>query len=303
MTVAPTVFIIGAPKCGTTAMGRYLGEHPDVFMCVPKEPFFFATDLPGMQKVTSQDDYLALFAAASPGTRMAGEASTLYLFSNEAVPRIRRFDPSSRFIVMLRNPIELVHAFHGQLLYGFFEDEPDFTRAWSLQEARAGGRSLPSKCPEPSLLQYAKVGALGAQVERLLGSVERERVLFLFFDDLVRDPAEQYGTVLRFLGLRHDGRADFPKQNASQTHRFRLLAQLKTALFRRSPFLERSFWGAVRGARLEKAARALVTRPMARTPLPPVTRSRLVEWATPEVDRLGRAVGRDLGGWLEEAPR
>lgn len=303
MIVPPSFFIVGAPKCGTTAMGRYLAAHPDVFMSVPKEPFFFATDLPGMRKVTSQDAYLELFSQGAGKARLSGEASTLYLFSKEAVANIQQFDPASRLIVMLRNPVELVHAFHGQLLYGFFEDEPDFTRAWDLQEARAGGASLPSGCREPALLQYASVGALGSQVQRLLDGADRDRILFLIFDDLVRDPAGVYAQVLRFLGLPHDGRTDFPRQNPSQAHRFRSLSKLKTALFRRSPLFERAFWRVVRGAGLEAAARKLVVRPRPRTPLPSETRSRLLEWAAPEIETLARSVNRDLSHWLEEKPR
>lgn len=40
----PDFYIIGAPKAGTTAFYRYLGEHPAVFMPDLKEPHFFARD-------------------------------------------------------------------------------------------------------------------------------------------------------------------------------------------------------------------------------------------------------------------
>jgi len=39
----PNFFIVGAPRCGTTALSEYLRGHPNVFMCHPKEPFYFAT--------------------------------------------------------------------------------------------------------------------------------------------------------------------------------------------------------------------------------------------------------------------
>lgn len=41
----PNFFIIGAPKCGTTSLAHYLGEHPDIFMSYPKEPFYFCPDV------------------------------------------------------------------------------------------------------------------------------------------------------------------------------------------------------------------------------------------------------------------
>ena len=41
----PNFFIVGAPKCGTTAMNQYLGQHPEIFMCPFKETDHFAEDL------------------------------------------------------------------------------------------------------------------------------------------------------------------------------------------------------------------------------------------------------------------
>jgi hypothetical protein len=40
----PDFFMVGAPRCGTTAMVEFLRKHPEIFM--PRvEPHFFATDL------------------------------------------------------------------------------------------------------------------------------------------------------------------------------------------------------------------------------------------------------------------
>ncbi|MBI3756314.1 MAG: sulfotransferase, partial [Deltaproteobacteria bacterium] len=37
----PNFFIVGAPKCGTTAMYEYLKQHPEIFMPEDeKEPFY-----------------------------------------------------------------------------------------------------------------------------------------------------------------------------------------------------------------------------------------------------------------------
>lgn len=40
----PNFFIVGAPKCGTTAWATYLSNHPDIFVPKAKEPHFFTTD-------------------------------------------------------------------------------------------------------------------------------------------------------------------------------------------------------------------------------------------------------------------
>ncbi|MFW5721118.1 MAG: sulfotransferase [Bacteroidota bacterium] len=46
----PEFFIIGAPRCGTTALARYLGEHPDIHLSYPKEPNYFNTDFSKKQR-------------------------------------------------------------------------------------------------------------------------------------------------------------------------------------------------------------------------------------------------------------
>ncbi len=41
MGALPNLIVIGAMKCGTTALHRYLGLHPGIFMSSPKELNFF----------------------------------------------------------------------------------------------------------------------------------------------------------------------------------------------------------------------------------------------------------------------
>ena len=40
----PNTFIIGAPKCGTSAMANYLDQHPDIYVSPIKEPHYFIKD-------------------------------------------------------------------------------------------------------------------------------------------------------------------------------------------------------------------------------------------------------------------
>ena len=39
--VRPNFYIVGAEKCGTTALYSYLRQHPQIFMPEVKEPAFF----------------------------------------------------------------------------------------------------------------------------------------------------------------------------------------------------------------------------------------------------------------------
>ncbi len=144
----PNFFIVGAPKCGTTSLATWLGRHPSVFIPHVKEPHHFNTD--DAPLFASRSSYERLFRAASDQHLAIGEASASYLYSNDAVPNIEAAYPGSRFIVLLRNPVEMAPAWHAQiLLSGVGETERDFATAWALQEARRQGRNVPSVTLNP----------------------------------------------------------------------------------------------------------------------------------------------------------
>jgi len=154
MNIAPNFFIIGAPKTGTTALSEYLKDHPNIFFCPVKEPHFFDLDTSKRLKLNLQT-YLSLFAEADPALHQAvGEGSTGYLFSKVAVSEILKFNPNSKFIVMLRNPVDLVQSWHSEMYYEGVEDVVDFEKAWKLEQERRQGRNIPKSCWEPKKLFY-----------------------------------------------------------------------------------------------------------------------------------------------------
>lgn len=293
----PNFFIVGAPKCGTTALSVYLGQHPEIFMTVPKEPFFFATDLSGIRKVTTETEYLKLFSTDSNTTPCIGEASTLYLYSSEAIANIFGSNSDSRIVVMLRNPVDLVRSYHSQLVYGLFEDVVEFPRAWELQEERRRGESIPQLCPEPLVLQYGEVGRLGSQLERLLSVFPRDQVHLIVFEDFVNDPAAVYRGTLEFLGARDDGRTRFPRVNENKVFRFRSLAKAKSHIFKYHPWFERLLRRGLTFARMEGAAHRLVSKKVAHRRLSVEMRDTLVRHFESEIFLLGQLLDRDLSHW------
>ena len=39
----PNFLIIGAMKCATTSLSELFAEHPQIFVCTPKEPDLYCT--------------------------------------------------------------------------------------------------------------------------------------------------------------------------------------------------------------------------------------------------------------------
>ena len=228
MSRRPNFFILGAPKCGTTALSEYLRAHPNVFMSMPKEPHFFCTDFdyyyaPGQR---TEDHYLRLFADAGEQHTALGEASVWYLYSATAAANIASFAPDARAIVMLRNPVEMMPSLHSQLVYTVDEDVRDPARAWALQDERRAGRSLPAGVRVPEFLQYGAACSVAGQLERVFAAIPRERVKVIVFDDFRADPGAVYHQTLEFLGVPDDGRTEFPRINPNTVHRAPAVARL-----------------------------------------------------------------------------
>jgi hypothetical protein len=194
------LFIIGAPKCGTTSMAVYLSKHPKIFLSPFKEPHYFNTDS-DYRFTFSQSQYHKNFESANKEHKYIMDASVWYLYSKRAVKEIIQYNPAAKFIVMLRNPIDMFYSLHQQLLFSGIENIKSPLNAWNLQELRRNGNNIPYACRDKSFLQYKDVCSLGAQVEILLNSIPREKIHFVLIDDLKIDVENSYFAVLNFLNL------------------------------------------------------------------------------------------------------
>ncbi len=301
MSRRPNFFILGAPKCGTTALSEYLRRHPQIFVSTPKEPHYFCDDFdyyyaPGARTL---DHYLGLFADADEHHLAVGEASVWYLYSQTAARNIVAFDPDARVIVMVRNPVELVPSLHSQLRYMLDEAEPDPAMAWKLQDARRRGEGLPTTVRVPEFLQYGEAARLGAQVRRVLEVVPREQVKILVFDDLRADTGAVYRDALSFLGVPDDGRTEFPRVNENKVHRAAAVARFTQ---RPPSALVAVARGVKRIARVERLGvldrmrrrNREVTR---REEISPEFEQALRDYFRDDVAELGELIGRDLSAW------
>jgi len=271
----PNFFIIGAPKCGTTSLARYLGGHPHVFITTPKEPCYFSRSLTvdRLQRRPKAwdrdlDGYLHLFDRAKEQHRLRGDATTRNLRCEAALLEIRALIPEARLIVMLRDPTEMVPSWHAQKLHERQEVEHDLEKAWRLEESRRRGLNLPRRLKATDALLYSQVARLGTQVERLLEIFPREQVHDIFMDDLRQDPRGIYLRTLEFLGLTDDGRQDFEVHNKRRMSQRGILSAF--------------------GLRKSRVPVATVS---------PQFEDELRRHFVGEVEKLERILGRDLRSW------
>jgi hypothetical protein len=296
----PDFFIVGAPKCGTTAMSKYLGRHPQIFMPVAKELHYFGPDLDFLRRRPTTAEYLAAFAGAGNAKR-AGEASIGYLYSTRAPAEILEFSPAADILIMLRDPIEMVQSQHAQMLFMGQDEIEDLELALAAEPERAMGRRIPPACTAPYLLRYTWMAEYADHVERYLAAFGRDHVHVTLFDDFRHDTATAYADVVRFLGCDPAFAPAFPVVNQRKSARSLKLQRL----VRDPPAILRS---AARrllplGARVRSrnALYRLNTRPAYLSPISEALRAQLrVEFA-PGVRRLSDLIERDLSGWLPDS--
>lgn len=201
----PNVFLIGALGAGTEWVAAAMAEHPQVFCPSPAAPHHHCIDLPGLVEATGfvdDDEYLDLYEPVGPQHSVILDASPTSLASLWAVERIEAATArSARYVVVVREPAELVAAHFAEQVEAGNEDRHDLAEAWDLQERRAAGEAIPDGCEEPGLLQYRRLAEMGRLTERLLSQVPRSRVRFVEYEALAASPAELEG-LFAWLGLR-----------------------------------------------------------------------------------------------------
>jgi hypothetical protein len=312
----PSFFVIGAAKAGTTSLYALLDRHPDIFMPEIKEPEFFARDDLYARGIT---EYEAKFDAAKPG-QVVGEASTIYtlapLFPKTA-ERVRAHVPDAKLIYVMRQPVDRAYSFYVQIVKTYQNGTRDYAVHRSFEEftdpaahARAAPRAQaisPINDHLPDVPELCLAGSdYLAQIEAWLEHFPREAMLFLKFEDFVRDRRGTTRKVTDFLGLDPLADAVFDEasvtRNISKTHFDKLeqTARLQGLNRRFGPvwglrqLLPVSLRRRLRDRALKRVPRTAVHEPPA---MKPQTRAALQARFSGQFDRLEKLTGLSFDDW------
>ncbi|MGH8023357.1 MAG: sulfotransferase family protein [Limisphaerales bacterium] len=302
----PDFYIVGAPKCGTTALAEYLARHPDIYM-LPKEMHFFGSDLHFGRQFYRRDleGYNAALAGWNGQARI-GEGSVWYLFSTRAAAEIKAFSPEARILILLRDPASMLYSLYYQFLYDGNEYLPSFEEALEAEEDRAMGRRLGRLAYLPQALAYRSTACFTEQVRRYFEVFGRERVHVIIYDDLAADTAGTYRAVLNFLGISRQIPPAGEGKTGSISVKSPVLRSIMndplvrgTAIALRR-WLPRPIFTVVQrlGDRISSINRRSVRRPELAAP----TRLSLQKHFAPEIERLSALLGRDLTHWSTSEP-
>ncbi len=276
----PNVICIGAAKCGTTSLHRYLDLHPEIHMAPAKELDFFAG--PGWNWDRGFEWYESNFPSSAP---IQGETSNTYTMDPfiAGVPeRIAAAVPDARLLYLVGDPIERVIS------------------DWVGNRARGWQKhSLEELCQDPDFAQsgYLYRSRYYHQLSRYLEVFPRDAVHVIVKEELAERRRETLRDVFRFLEVAddfEDPRLDerhnpsalkrAPRRHVQALRRIPVFAGVEAAAHRRTG--RSAAW-------VQLPFSKLITRPQ----LSDSARRRLVEALEPDVAAFRTLTGKPFSHW------
>ncbi len=177
MNFTPNLFIPGFPKCGSFYLYELLAQHPDISMCSGKEPDYFTGRM-------EYEKYKSLFEINS-SYKYYGEATVEYIVRPSSLSKIAMESPSSKFIIVMRNPVERAISHYYHRLKGGVDQR-------SLKDV------LNNKGDENFPVFYSKYKQHLQTIYQLFPS---NQILIIISEDLYLNPEQTLAKVFEFLNV------------------------------------------------------------------------------------------------------
>ena len=276
----PNFLFIGPDKVGSKWLHQVLLEHPDCFVPIIADPFYF-----DRYYDRGMGWYTDLFRRAPAACKAIGELSHDYLFSVTAADRIRRDLPDVKLLTCLRNPLERT-----------------FSQYLTLVRAGVTSMTFEAALDEyPVLIDHS---LYSRHLQTYLDRFERDRLKVLSFETLERAPREFAAEVFDFLGIPFVEQIDYDKRvNPAGLARSRRLARL--AKWGANLARDWSFARIV-GFAKRSPLTTLVYRDYSLGERPDILETaicRLQEVFAPDIARLEQLLGRNFSHWLAPESR
>ncbi len=188
----PLIYFIGAQKAGTTTLYRWLRQDSRLQFPNIKETHFFSTNYHYGKKW-----YLNRFNKNNNYIRC--EVDPSYIFHSKAISRILSLSPCSKFIIILRKPIERSYSHYLMSKYRGYE-KLSFVDALINEKKRLSIGDIFSL----NNYSYLKRSEYPNQINKLLSMVDKSNILFLNFNDLfIKNRASSLEKIYKFINLEY----------------------------------------------------------------------------------------------------
>ncbi|MEW6441351.1 MAG: sulfotransferase domain-containing protein [bacterium] len=195
--------IAGTQKGGTTALAKFLSEHPGICIAPGKEVHFFDREPLFLGPHPDYEAYHRAFPNYRAG-QAAGESTPVYMYLPQVAERLAAYNPRMKLVVLLRNPIE--RAYSHFIMEKSRNREPlAFAQAIRREGARLQGYRESGNRDGLARHSYVDRGRYARQLQNLYRCFPRSQVMLLASEDLSRAHARTLLEIYAFLGVEAVG--------------------------------------------------------------------------------------------------
>ncbi len=198
---APTFFVVGAAKAGTTSLDYYLGQHPEIYMHPYKDIACYFCAQYGMP-VTLRE-FLGFLYPKKAGYKLAGDACSDYLAEPDSAKEIAQVFPDAKIVIILRNPADRAFSLYQWMVREGYEYLPTFEEALAAEEDRISRKckGIDLISPSKQAYLYRQTGYYSNQIKRYREHFPAHNLLVMKYDDLKDDPENFVKRIYEFLDV------------------------------------------------------------------------------------------------------
>ena len=182
----PNFLIVGAMKSGTSTLRDHLARIDDVF--IPRaELHFFSNEDHYAKGIQWYERYFQ----GAEGRSAVGEKTATYSYLSHLPRRIHGHLPDAKLIWLFREPVARTYSH-------YWHSAKHGSEPLSFERAV---KSEVSRVRRDIWRGYQLRSMYSQQVQSYLEVFPQKQMLFLLFEDLIRNPRATVNTVLRFLDV------------------------------------------------------------------------------------------------------
>jgi hypothetical protein len=191
----PNIYLVGAPKCGTTSLHFYLAQHPNIFAPDFKEPHYHTVSKTGWPTwgVKDLQQYFDLYKSAR-SDQMCLDASAWNLYVPESAKFIYDTCPNAYIIISLRHPVRRAYSHFMHMVQRQWEKYYVFEDAITHEAQRIENGEFWD-------VHYLSVGYYANQVKRYLEVFPKCQIKVLIFEEWIQNPELAVRDILNFLKI------------------------------------------------------------------------------------------------------
>ncbi|MEI6123995.1 MAG: sulfotransferase [Bacteroidota bacterium] len=187
--------IVGTQKGGTTALARFIAQHPKVFIPSQKELHYF-DNKDFFKKYPPNYTIYHDWFQPNENQILLGEATPIYMYWKKAAKRIFLYNPCMKLIFILRNPIDRAYS-HYNMEINCNNEYLSFRLALFFELVLRW--LFPLK--QFRVHSYIDRGYYSKSIKRMMKFFPKEQMLFLRTEDLQANHQSTLKKVFEFLNI------------------------------------------------------------------------------------------------------